>query len=299
MKQNKFDFAQLRRYRIADECVCCGSRKLQAAPAILMPFVAHRAFGWAPVLIDDSWGLHTIQNGMAYTVCRSLQCGSCGLLFSDIRFSTDELERLYSNYRGIDYTVLRETYEPGYAQRNEAFGHQIEYGDILENFLGPLLPSVPLSILDWGGDSGKNTPFRHRAKVHDIYDISNCPVIPGAYAVSRAEAMSKHYDLVVCSNVLEHVPYPSDLLLDIKHVMRPESLLYIEVPFEDVIRQRGYEAVTHKKHWHEHVNFFSPDSLRTLLSNSGLKTVAFNFDASIKIGLKFSYLMQIACQVVG
>jgi SAM-dependent methyltransferase len=230
-------------------------------------------------------------------VCKSLQCANCGLLFSDIRFSDDELARLYGGYRDDDYTALRETYEPGYTLRNNALAQQIDYGGILEKFLNPLLPERFLAVLDWGGDSGKNTPLRQRASRHDVYDISNIAVVAGARAVGREQVMADHYDLIVCSNVLEHVPYPSDLLLDIQQAMRPESLLYIEVPYEEVARIHGREALSHKKHWHEHVNFFSPESLKTLLANSGLKTVAMNLDASITAGLKSSYLMQVACKL--
>lgn len=297
MQPPAFDFSQLRRERIASQCVCCGSRTLQAAPAILMPFVAHRTFGWAPTLIDESWGLNTVRQGMAYTVCRSLQCAECGLLFCDIRFSDDEMERLYHDYRGVEYNALRETYEPGYTLRNNALGQQIDYGGILTDFLAPLLPKGSLAVLDWGGDSGKNTPLRRRARQHDIYDISSRPVIDGARAVDRKQAMSGCYDLVVCSNVLEHAPYPSDLLLDIQKAMRPESMLYIEVPFEEIMRQYGKTSLAHKKHWHEHVNFFSPESLKTLLANAGLKIVALNADAYITIGFKSSYLMQVACKL--
>lgn len=292
-----FDFTQLRRHRVADQCVCCGSQMLDTAPAILMPFVAHRTFGWAPALIDGSWGLETVTAGMAYTLCRSLQCADCGLLFSDIRFADDELGRLYNDYRGADYTALRESYEPGYVMRNDSLGEQIDYGGVLEQFLEPHLPDGSLSILDWGGDSGKNTPLTYRSRQHDVYDISNIPVIAGARAVSRDQAMAQHYDLVVCSNVLEHIPYPSDLLQDIRHAMTPQSLLYIEVPFEEVMRQHAERAIAYKKHWHEHVNFFSPNSLQALLVNVGLQMVAITTDATITAGLKTSYMIQVACRV--
>jgi hypothetical protein len=291
-----FDFRQLRRHHVADQCVCCGGQQLDATPAILMPFVAHRTFGWAPALIDSSWGLQTVQSGMAYTICRSLQCTDCGLLFSDIRFADDELERLYKDYRGRDYTALRESYEPGYAARNESFGERIDYGDALERFLEPHLPTGMLSILDWGGDSGKNTPLQYRANQHDVFDISNTPVITGARAVSRQQAISQRYDLVVCSNVLEHVPYPHDLLQDIRHAMTPQSLLYVEVPFEELIRQYGDRAVAKKKHWHEHVNFFSLKSMHTLVANVGMQVVAVTADETITAGLKSSYMIQLACR---
>lgn len=293
----RFDFRELRRRRVADRCVCCGSEVLESAPAIMMPFVAHRTFGWAPARIDESWGLQTVACGMAYTVCRSMSCTDCGLLFCDIRFTDDELARLYEDYRGEDYTALRETYEPGYTLRNEALSRQIDYRGALERFLDPLLPQGPLAILDWGGDTGKNTPLRERARRHDVYDISNATVIAGARAVTLEEAMRQRYDLVVCSNVLEHVPYPSDVLEHARRAMTADSLLYVEVPFEDVIVRHGKAGLAHKKHWHEHVNFFSPASLQALLANVGLVVVALDTDSAITAGLKTSRMMQAACRL--
>lgn len=291
-----FDMNQLRRQHVADQCVCCGSLNLTSTPAILMPFVAHRTFGWAPVMIDESWGLKTVQKGMAYTVCRSLMCSDCGLLFSDIRFSDDELTRLYQDYRGLAYTDLREHYEPSYTLRNNALMQQLNYDGMVERFLKPLL-HMPPKILDWGGDTGKNTPFRDQCKKLDIYDISKAPVIDGANAVSREQAKGNQYDLFVCSNVLEHVPYPSDTLLDITQIMQKESIIYVEVPLEDIIIEHGSNALQYKKHWHEHVNFFNPIALQSLLKNCGLITIAQNNYTQITAGLKTSYLMQVACRL--
>jgi len=276
MKSNRyFEFSTLRRNRVADQCICCGNVALEASPAILMPFVADRALGWAPAAIDESWGLKTVKPSMAYTVCRSLQCDSCGLLFSDIRFADDEMNRLYRDYRGTDYKALREKYEPGHSLRNRALQGEVKYGESIDSFLAPFISKQAISILDYGSDSGKNTLFRHRARQHDIFDISNNAVVSGARAVSRKKAIENYYDLIVCSNVLEHVPYPSDLLEDIRRIMRPETVLYVEVPFEDVMRDYPGTAIAQKKHWHEHINFFSPSAVHSLLSNLGFKIKAF------------------------
>ena len=67
--------------RISSYCVCCGGKDLKSSPTILMPFIAHRNFKWAPVVIDDSWGLKTIQNGHAYSVFNSMYCTNCEHLF--------------------------------------------------------------------------------------------------------------------------------------------------------------------------------------------------------------------------
>ena len=145
---------KLKRERIQTQCICCGNEKLESSPAVLMPFVAHRTFGWAPVIIDETWGLSTIKNGNAYSICKSLFCDICGLLFLDIRFSEAELENLYSDYRGVEYNKLRDFYEPGYAQRNDGLNAGVNYIKEIEDFLRPHL-KFPLTILDWGGGHWK------------------------------------------------------------------------------------------------------------------------------------------------
>lgn len=262
------------RVRIATGCVCCGSRALKKSPAILMPFVAHRALGWEPVEITEDWGLRTIKNGMAYSICNSLQCVSCGLLFLDVRFTKSQMHSLYDGYRDEQYTQLREKYEPGYRERNDALDAGVDYVAEIEAFLTPHL-RFPISLLDWGGDTGKNTPFKNSNQRFHIYDISSKPVIAGAEQVGKSTAVSTQYDLVVCSNVLEHIPYPAQTLLDIQKCMGRETVLYIEVPHEDIVRTASTETelCTKKKHWHEHVNFFTETSLQRLLSRCGLSAI--------------------------
>ncbi|NQW44872.1 MAG: hypothetical protein HQ462_05640, partial [Deltaproteobacteria bacterium] len=205
--KDKSKHLNLKKERIATQCVCCRSANLKSSPAILMPFVAHRVFDWAPVIIDESWGLTTIKSGNAYSICKSLYCSDCEFLFLDIRFCDSELSRLYDDYRGEQYNTLRESYEPEYTLRNDNLNAGIEYIKDIESFLEPHL-KFPLTILDWGGDTGKNTPFKNRNEMFDIYDISNKEVIKGAKIISKKEAFSKKYKLIVCSNVLEHIPYP-------------------------------------------------------------------------------------------
>ncbi len=285
----------LKRERIATQCVCCGSKNLLSSPAILMPFVAHRAFGWEPVTVDESWGLLTIKNGHAYSICKSLYCGDCEFLFLDIRFSESELSNLYDDYRGAEYNSLRESYETGYTLRNDILNESISYNQDIEDFLKPHL-IFPISILDWGGDTGKNTPFKNINEAFDIYDISNKDVIEGARKVSRSEAHSKKYKLIVCSNVLEHVPYPSDLLFDIKKSMNKESILYIEVPLENLVLNNKDDLHLLKKHWHEHINFYSEKSLYSLVLNIGLEVIDLK-RLQTTSGAESLCFFQVACRI--
>jgi hypothetical protein len=285
-----------RRERVAKTCVCCGNSSLKKSPAILMPFVAHRVFGWAPVAIDNSWGLKTIKNGTAYTVCNTIFCPDCGFLFLDMRFSDEELASLYDGYRNAEYTDLRERYEPGYKERNEGLISGINYINQVEEFLAPFL-SFPLSILDWGGDTGKNTPFKDRNTEFHIYDISNVVPVQGAEIVSKDKVQQTKYDLIVCSMVLEHVPYPAKLILEIKQNMRKNTLLYIEVPFEELMRvsENDKDLQLKKRHWHEHINFYSQESLRRLLTACGLQIVE-SRQLHASGGANTEYCLQIACR---
>lgn len=283
--------------RIASECVCCGSTDLNKTPAILMPFVAHRVFDWRPVRIDASWGLKTITSGYAYSICNSLFCNNCSFLFLDIRFSDKELNLLYAGYRDENYSRLRDFYEPGYYTSNNLLNQGISYIDKIEQFLFPHL-QFPVRLLDWGGDTGINSPFKDKSKYIHIYEISEKNPIEGASLVSKKKAFSEIYDLVICSNVLEHVSYPEDIILDIKKCMNSNTILYIEVPQEEIIRRYSEdESIELKKfHWHEHINFFSKDSLINLMEKCNLIVIDYK-ELCVEINNKFEYKFQIACEM--
>lgn len=258
---------------IVQECPFCRSSSLAMSSAVLMPFVAYRVFGWTPVTIDSRWGLRDLRPGMAYPLCNSVQCQDCGGLFLDIRFDDEGMGRLYREYRGVVYTEDRERFEPGYKARNAILMQQ-----------APLLPKVeamisahigtPASVLDWGGDTGLNTPFRSLCKQHHIFDISGKPVTGNAVSVDIDTIRKTRYELVTLCHVLEHVPFPHALLRSIRESIG-EAFLYIEVPYEELIRMNPGRTDLHteKHHWHEHINFFTKDALTSLVRDSGFTVV--------------------------
>lgn len=279
--------------RIAKHCVSCNGSRLGHIPAVLMPFIAFRVFGWQPTHITSEWGLRDIPAGMACSVCNSVMCEDCGMLFLDMRFDDAEMAALYDDYRGDAYTAARDRFEPGYAVRNALLLDGSGYIAQIEAFLEPHLGPRP-SVLDWGGDTGVNTPFRSRATRHHIYDISKRPVVESARVVDLEAVRANVYDLIVFSNVLEHVPYPRDLLREIVGAMRPETVLYIEVPHEDVVRliDDPAQRLERKRHWHEHINFFTPRALDILFRDAGLLQIE-RKSHPITAGGKCSYVFSI------
>jgi hypothetical protein len=260
--------------QIATRCICCGSQELYKSPAILMPFVAHRVFGYAPVEITAAWGLRDIRAGNAYMICHSMQCARCDTLFLDMRFNDAEMAALYANYRDEAYTRLRIQYEPGYNKVGSDYVQRADYIAMIEDFLRPKFPSAP-RILDWGGDTGINTPLLTEASLVHVYDISGKPTVEGATAVDLATVSKTNYNLITCIQVLEHVSDPAGFVKEIVTNMDAGTLLYLEVPYEALMREhRGSgQAHLYKRHWHEHINFFSEGSMRTLAQQAGLEIV--------------------------
>lgn len=258
--------------RLATRCICCETQALDRQPAVLMPFVAERALGWQACEITADWGLRSIPTGWAQPLCASLHCPDCGCLFLDMRFDSEEMGRLYSGYRGPAYEAERERHEPGYTAVNRRLLGGDAHIPAVEAFLCPWLPASP-AVLDWGGDSGLNTPLRTQASRHDVLDISGRSLVAGAHAVNTPQGP---YDLIVLAHVLEHVPEPDALLRDVRAAMDDATHLYVEVPFEALMRtcEADPAAWRQKRHWHEHINFFSADGLRRLLQRCGLNVRA-------------------------
>ena len=104
------------------------------------------------------------------------------------------------------------------------------------------------------------------------------------------------YDLIICSNVLEHVPYPKTLVRDIAATMTSSTVLYLEIPYEDLLVASCDNVATEtlKRHWHEHINFFTETAVRALVQSSGLILTAFRL-LEVPIYGKPSFMFQVAC----
>ncbi|TXN70446.1 class I SAM-dependent methyltransferase [Methylobacterium sp. WL6] len=260
--------------KIAKSCVCCDGTALRRVPAVLMPFLAHRIFGWDSVEITPDWAMRDLTLGRAYSVCNTLACEGCGLLFLDMRFDDAEMAALYADYRGPAYRAQRERFEPGYGARNDILLGGSAYIPAIEAILADHVAAAP-RVLDWGGDTGVNTPFKDRASLHHVYDISDKPVVSGAERVTLDQARTGPYDLVVSSNLLEHVPFPREQLREIAAAMNPGTILYLEVPHEDIVRlvPNSGDRAAAKRHWHEHVNFFTEEAIDAMMEQAGLETL--------------------------
>jgi hypothetical protein len=261
---------------LATACPCCASTKLTSYPAILAPFIAHRVFG------RD-----------CEVQCGTLACNDCGLIFQAYRYVGTEMLRLYMDYRSTEYVATRARYEEHYPEVDKWLEGIVPYMPEIEAILTPHL-TFPVSVLDWGGDDGHNAPFADKRSLLHVYDIGNKSVIEGATAIAFPTA--RRYDLVVCANLLEHVPYPTDTLQDIKGSMDSHSILYIEVPYETAryhIKDFLADGI-----WHEHINYFSRQSIIKMLAMCGIKILEIR-EVVANLGRYTTIQFLMACKLAG
>jgi hypothetical protein len=254
---------------IQTNCISCKSKNIESSPAVLMPFISHRVFNWKPIKINKNWKLKTIKNGMAFSLVNTLSCKNCGMLFLDIRFNESQMDRLYNGYRDHKYNELREKYEPGYIERDKLIKEGASYLKQKEKFILRNIQERAIKkfkILDYGGDDGTNTPFKKFENIK-IFDLNK--------KYNEIKNKLEKFDLIICSHVIEHASSPEKLISKIKKLMKKNSYLYIEVPFEKIVYDSHPKMPdpSKKKHWHEHINFFTKKSLLYLFSNAGLKII--------------------------
>ena len=221
------------------KCPCCKDIDLRATPASIAPFIVART-GCKPD-------------------CYTMQCLKCGFIFSSTRFTDEQMKRLYSDYRGAEYVSLREQFEPGYTKRNDKLLQPCAWVGKIEKIIKRNF-GVPSSVLDWGGDTGLNSPFRDCKTLH-IYDIGDKPMQYG----KRVKRPNKYYDIISCASVLEHLPYPNRTVKKISKI--DHGVIYFDVPTETQPRRV----------WHEHINVFNLSSLTVLLNGCGLKILEHHY----------------------
>jgi len=144
-------------------------------------------------------------------------------------------------------------------------------------------------LLDVGAHAGR---FLHLARQAG-WDAEGIELNPrtAAYAASRTgltvHQMNAHeladrgrrYDVVVLTDVLEHIPEPIDLLTTLASLTRVGGVIAVKVPCgpSQAIKERVLAAVTsHRVTLADnlvHVNHFSPRSLRLALERAGFSAI--------------------------
>lgn len=229
-----------------ENCRSCGSSNTLTHDSILAPFLTYRMLNIKPIVTTS---LYRYINGTNYLPCHTVGCKDCGFVGVGLYISDHLLGTFYRNYMKPEYIHMRQLFEPDFLQSNSLKLRE-SISDVEEWIT--LHIQTPKRVLDYGAVTTEYTPFRDTARVKtvDIQTGLDC---------------TETFDLVTCLHVLEHVPDLDRVLKTIQSYSA--RYLYIEVPHELHIQKYKTleDRVQNKEIWHEHLNFFTHESLNHLL----------------------------------
>jgi hypothetical protein len=256
-------------------CVICGSPIRQLKRALVAPFMAERIWGRKPFCVD------------------LVRCESCDFIFYNPRLDESDLPKLYSGYRAEEYCRMRHSSEPWYTDKfNADLASEESYQKRRARLAPILLQNIKdrkiNRILDHGGDRGDLVVGLFPGAEAFVYDISGIPATKGVTSIGDPAACRA--DLIINSNVLEHVGFPIDLVTRILHATPEGGLVFLEVPcevplgFARIARRLAQICVMTFFHpslaryifrpatlymMHEHINYFTERSLTSLMRACG------------------------------
>jgi len=260
---------------ISAKCLICEGTIIQLKRALVAPFLAKRIWNRTPFCVN------------------LVKCEACGFMFYNPRLDDDELRRLYGNYRSEEYQQMRHASEPWYTPKfNTDLASPSSY-EIRRAKLKPILREhigerKIKRILDYGGDRGDLVASLLDGAGAFVYDISGIPAAAGV--TSTNDPAGCEADLIINSNVLEHVGFPQLLVSEILKAVPRGGLVFLEVPCEFVfgisrvsrrLAQIGVTALTRPAlaryiirpaslyMMHEHINYFTEQSLTALMRSFG------------------------------
>jgi hypothetical protein len=259
----------------ASKCVICDGDFRRLRKAMVAPFLAQRIWDRPLFCVD------------------LVRCQACGFMFYNPRLEPAEEARLYQGYRSEEYQRIRHSSEPWYtASFNARLASPASY-ELRRRAVGAILRQhaggrAIRRILDYGGDRGDLVRGLVDGAAAFVYDISGIPPVDGV--ASTTDPAGCKADLVVNSNVLEHVGFPRRVLVEMLKATPVGSLVFVEVPCEAplaatrIVRRVAQIGIMVLKRpglarsvvrpaslfmMHEHVNYFTKQSLTTLVRSCG------------------------------
>lgn len=196
-------------------------------------------------------------------------CGHCGALYVTAYLDPQDLADYYASMSSYEYLVSDGEFPAEERLRSE---RQLAF---LRPYLGGGAPSA---VLDVGCSIGHTlhlfARLGHQVRGIEpsqaLSDIARARygVVVDTTFIDEHSALPGGQHLVLLSHVLEHLLQPHTMLAAIRQALRPDGLLFIEVPAIELFDERDLFQLSF-----EHVNYFSHGSLSNLLHAAGYEAV--------------------------
>ena len=206
-----------------------------------------------------------ILNNKKSIVFHSTICKSCGFIFTNPRFSKEEMVIKYKTINELGSVKKR-------LEQNPPFNldHRAKRIYNLINRYHKRLSGLPPKILDYGGASGYNlVPF---------FDVFDCYIVDYEkwelpdeirYLGQDLSCLENlmDFDIILLLHTLEHEIEPMQLINELCSHLKDDGLFYVEVPLGCF---KEWQFMTEPL---THINFFSEQSLFKCFDLAGLSVV--------------------------
>jgi SAM-dependent methyltransferase len=203
---------------------------------------------------------------------RLVMCRQCGLVTQEPPVRADEIERLYP---------------PGYTAHTPASRSRSVYGR-LKALLGRAGARAAARYLPAGGSClevgcGNGAFLAQIAELRPDVELAGVDIVELGVALPRftfykgqleeIDFGARRFDLVYCSNLIEHVPDPFVFLRKCAALLRPGGVLYGVTPDHLSLDRYLFGRYWAGYHYPRHTFVFNHRNLAQVLSRSGFERV--------------------------
>ena len=204
---------------------------------------------------------------------KSNLCNDCGLIYTSPRFDQSS----YINFYDSQYRKIYAKY-PLIQTQKDFYEKQVNKGQKILNFIEKHHNSKKInSVLEVGcGMGGILKPFKENGCEVLGVDFGSEYIDFGksqelSLRVGGINNINGKFDLIIYSHVFEHILNLNDELHEIKKRLKPNGVLYIEVP--GIFNLKGYRYNLNRYFQNAHTFNFSLTTLNNILNNNGLELV--------------------------
>jgi len=182
-------------------------------------------------------------------------CRSCELIFQS------------SAYNDPDYdTNISKMYKSYNIQENIHFPNRTDFYTNSAKFASKFIENKPdFDCLEIGSNRGdflyllkEKNPNINLMGIEPMEGLTMIPTICGSFGEVK---LSSKFDFVALRHVLEHVKYPADFIKEVQKLLKPDGVLFIEVP--DTEKRLVSFTETFQP---DHVSYFTLNSLMSFVS---------------------------------
>lgn len=219
-----------------------------------------------------------IDENMSFPI---VSCSECDFIYAEQLLSPQGLGLVYEQ-------IIDPQLGLSYAARPSWVGHQLKMAGMLLRELSLVFPDTEkLKILDFGCGQGTILKAMNGLHIKCIgFETSEREVnhlnslgLPTVKSLDEIRA-AKPFHAVILSDVLEHIPEPREILSLCHDVLIQKGLVCINVPEFSKTRMSkikkqldaGQNITTELNPW-EHLNYFSPETLREMLNKEKFQVV--------------------------